>query len=220
MIAMDKIGILNPSPLIRLGLDKFLVSLNPRITGVRMFASIDPFLIKQDTCDLALLICDLSGTNTPEHLQADALKALCHHHPGLRLIVYSYNRTEEMAHKLEHSPQISLISRYETLPVTTEYFLQALDGFKVCSPLFRAQIEKYKTISRTLAKKLTGTEIRVLENLFQGISIAEMSYRFSCNVKTLSAQKRSAMRKLGVGSDGELFSLKGMAHNLPALRAR
>lgn len=214
MIYMEKIGILNDSPLNLLGLEQFLLSLNPRISGIQKFTSAEPLLLKGTACNLELLVCDLVALEGTADYRAKVLKTLCSLYPRLRLVIYSYNRNADLLQNLDHSTQISLISRHETLQITQEYFLQVLAGFKVCSPFIRSEIVKYTSISMTLAKKLTDNEIQVLESLFSGISIAEMSYRFKRNVKTLSAHKRSAMRKLGVVSDAALYSLQSHLSNM------
>ncbi|MBV6817988.1 LuxR C-terminal-related transcriptional regulator [Rahnella sp. PD12R] len=216
MISINRIGILNDSPLMRLGLKRFLYSLNPRMAGVRSFVSAGPLLLSKNQDIPELLICDFPVSHGEMHQRAEELLALCHLYPRLRLIVYSYNRTAESLQQLGRSPRISLISRYETLPAMKDCFVQALNGNQIISPIIRAEIDAFRHVSKTVTKALTGSEIEVLNNLFSGVSIAEMSYRLNGNIKTLSGYKRSAMRKLGVGNNAQLFSLRDVIRTILA----
>jgi len=54
---------------------------------------------------------------------------------------------------------------------------------------------------------LTNKEKMVIEYLQSGFSVSQTAARFNRSIKTISTQKRSAMRKLGITSERELFQL-------------
>ncbi len=60
---------------------------------------------------------------------------------------------------------------------------------------------------------LTRKELEVLRDLFSGLSVSQIAKKQQRSVKTISAQKVSAMRKLGTSNDHELIMFLA-AHNL------
>lgn len=55
---------------------------------------------------------------------------------------------------------------------------------------------------------LTHREREVLRCCLDGLSVTAIGRKFSRSIKTISAQKQSAYRKLGLRSDNELFKLR------------
>lgn len=55
---------------------------------------------------------------------------------------------------------------------------------------------------------LTLREREVLRCCLDGLSVTEVADKFSRSIKTISTQKQSAFRKLGLRSDNELFRLR------------
>lgn len=60
---------------------------------------------------------------------------------------------------------------------------------------------------------LSSREIEVLRYFLSGIAVGDIADKMNRSVKTISSQKISAMRKLGVNTDHELIML-GLCHNL------
>ncbi|MGL4907426.1 MAG: LuxR C-terminal-related transcriptional regulator, partial [Plesiomonas sp.] len=58
-----------------------------------------------------------------------------------------------------------------------------------------------------LLEALTPKEREVLRCYINGMTVSEISLKFSRSVKTISAQKQSARRKLNIESDRDLFML-------------
>jgi DNA-binding NarL/FixJ family response regulator len=55
---------------------------------------------------------------------------------------------------------------------------------------------------------LTLREREVLRCCLAGMSVTQVADKFSRSIKTISTQKQSAFRKLGLGSDNELFRIR------------
>jgi DNA-binding NarL/FixJ family response regulator len=58
------------------------------------------------------------------------------------------------------------------------------------------------------AQSLTLREREVLRCCLDGLSVTNIATKFSRSIKTISAQKQSAYRKLGLRTDHELFKLR------------
>lgn len=56
--------------------------------------------------------------------------------------------------------------------------------------------------------RLSAKEKMVVEYLHAGLSVSQTALRLSRSVKTISSQKRSAMRKLGIVRDSGIFKLE------------
>lgn len=56
--------------------------------------------------------------------------------------------------------------------------------------------------------KLTPREGEVLRCFLDGLSVSQIAAKFSRDINTISTQKQSAFRKLGIRSDNELFKLR------------
>ena len=59
-----------------------------------------------------------------------------------------------------------------------------------------------------LLKTLTPREMEVVRCYLTGMSLGQIAQKFARHVKTISGQKQSALRKLGLRSDAELFLFK------------
>lgn len=60
---------------------------------------------------------------------------------------------------------------------------------------------------------LTLREREVLRCCLAGMSVTQVAEKFSRSIKTISTQKQSAFRKLGLSSDNELFRMRSQLEN-------
>lgn len=199
--------IMEESPLARLGMEHFVLSLSKPIRCVARVSSVGQLLSAPDVQPLNLLVSELSGEQETVQQGAEGLLRLCHHRPEICQIIYTYSHSGEALYALRRCPQVSLISREEPILQTQAYFLEALAGRRVCSPLIQQAIDQYVYETEVIAERLTPSEYRVLGHLSRGESLVTIARQLKCSVKTISAHKRNAMHKLGVNNDAGLFSL-------------
>lgn len=80
----------------------------------------------------------------------------------------------------------------------------AVAGRTFLSDTIRQQFDEY-CVANTLADvRLSAREIEVVRLYVSGMSITQIADRLSRSVKTVSRQKRDAMRKLGIDHDSRL----------------
>ncbi|WP_336777966.1 response regulator transcription factor [Pantoea sp. USHLN256] len=60
----------------------------------------------------------------------------------------------------------------------------------------------------TSLSSLSPKELEVIRCFLTGMTVTDISEKFNRSIKTISGQKQSAMRKLGVKADHELFIIK------------
>lgn len=205
---MINLAILEESPLIRLGLEHFLMSLSPDIREIEKAASVTQLLHDIPEKRLDLLVCDLASSLESSEQIVERLVEICHARPLTRLVIYTYSHCGELLYKLHRLSQISLISRQEKQKKTGECFLRVLAGFKVCSPIIQIDIDNHVRESHIIQQNLTPSEFEVLTYLYEGLSLSDIACQLNRSLKTLSTHKRNAMHKLGVETDAGLFLLK------------
>lgn len=202
------LAIMEESPLVRVGIEHFVLSLYQAVHCVARVGSVHDLLSIPGTQPFDLLVSELAGEQETTRQGVDGLLQLCHHRPDIRQIIYTYSRSGELLYALRRFPQVSLISREETEGQTEAYFLQALTGLRVCSSLIQQTIDQYARKIEAIALRLTPSEYQVLGYLFRGESMAGIASRLKRSIKTISAHKRNAMHKLGVDNDAGLFSFR------------
>ena len=135
--------------------------------------------------------------------------ALCTQLPELRVIVYTRCQNAEEVGRLLNQPNISIVARDDALPLVAEFFNRVLLGERVLSPQIGAFLAPSVSGEEAATRKLTRCESDVLAFLFNGMSLRQIAELQRRSIKTISAHKCSAMRKLQVKNDSELFSLHG-----------
>lgn len=156
-----------------------------------------------------VLITELDGEDETPAKGREALLALCTQLPELRVIAYTRCRNAEELGRLLPQPNVSIVARDDALPLVAEFFNRVLLGERVLSPQIGTFLAPSVSADEVFTRKLTRCETDVLAFLFNGMSLRQIAELQRRSIKTISAHKCSAMRKLQVKNDSELFSLHG-----------
>ncbi|AOJ91212.1 LuxR family transcriptional regulator [Burkholderia sp. MSMB0856] len=149
--------------------------------------------------------------------------------PTTRILVCSeYERADTIARLFELGVN-GFIGRTQSLDDHAEAVRKVAAG----NTYFSARIMRPKPTTDTFAHPppgpdgapalisrpdLTARERTVLEYYLRGLSITQIADRVGRSYKTISSQKQSAYRKLGVSNDAELIAM--LSHNGRASRDR
>lgn len=199
--------LIGQSPLLRLGMEAFSKQLD--VTTVSYF-SLEDFIsdsARTETDSHMIWLDFISPVEDFEHLSRQIV-ALCDANPSYKIIGFCRIHYLEHLCTLSQCPQISLISNQENLVALDAYTALALKGERVVSPKMAAELHKFQAIRSTIRHALTQGEIQVLARMCDGMNFRNISRLSGQDAKTVSAHKRSAMRKLGVANDIELFKLR------------
>lgn len=152
-----------------------------------------------------ILVTDIQSAE--ENLQEglEALLKINAQFPDMSIVVYtSCHDGNELRTLLNHY-NISVIARAESLTDTEAYFRQAFEKKRVLSPGICSDLARINKTHRATTAKLTPSEMSVLRLLFNGLDLQQIARMKQLSIKTISAHKCNAMRKLEAKTDSELF---------------
>ncbi|MCA1322978.1 response regulator transcription factor [Herbaspirillum sp. alder98] len=215
-----RIALLDDHAVVRYGLAGRLAE-EPDFQVVGMFSSSKEMMAGLRMTPADILLIDYSlGSNDIDGL--NLIRALRVHFPEGRILVSSshYNpATIAMAMRagargfVGKSQELSeLILAIRTVFVGRIYINDAMDA-ELSSMNGRDQLQ-YQGGDEPVSDSLIGNselsprEREVLRCCLEGMSVTQIAEKFARSVKTISGQKQSAFRKLGVRSDNELFKIQ------------
>jgi len=201
------IALMDSHPLALLGLTALVQSITPasniliqetslgRISEALMYQSVD------------ILITDLQSAEESLQEGQDVLLQLASQFPDLNIVVYTFCHDSEALWKLFNQHNISLIARGKSVADTEGYFKKAFAQQRVLSPKICDALSHINDNNDRVISSLTRSEMDVLKLLLTGMDLQQIAKMKALSIKTVSAHKCNAMRKLGVKSDSELFML-------------
>lgn len=153
-------------------------------------------------------ITDLSMPGDPRHNDGLGLISyIANHFPQTHILVVtmmsnplvmaSLYKAGASGVVLKSDPPDTLKAALETIRIGRQFFHPSLMAQQsICK----------QTPDIQLADALSRKEIEVLRRFINGQSLKDIAYDLSRSIKTISNQKRSAMRKLHVSNDQELIT--------------
>lgn len=155
-----------------------------------------------------LLITDLSCCKSANDAQIMQIYQLCQRQPQLRVIIYSNPLRGTEVSLLSRLAQVSFILRNSPLDEFKQAIAIVISGEMYASEKINYQEEL--VIDKTAEKLhlLTNCEKDVLAHLLCGKTLTDISSLYCRSIKTISAHKCNAMRKLEAKNVAELFLIK------------
>lgn len=222
-----RIALLDDHAVVRYGLAGRL-SEEPDFQVVGMFATSKEMMTALRTTPADLLLIDYSlGSNDIDGL--NLIRALKVRFPESKILVSSshYNpATVALAMKagargfVGKSQELTeLIQAIRTVSLGRVH-LNNVMAAELSSMLSSEALDAAKTseapVSDSLAEsnELSPREREVLRCCLDGMTVTQIAEKFARSVKTISGQKQSAFRKLGVRNDSELFKIQHQLEDL------
>lgn len=154
-----------------------------------------------------VLVTDLQSTEENPHEGLDILLRLGAQFPDLNVVVYTFCHDSNALRQLLNQQNFSVIARGESMSDTEDFFKKAFVQKRILSPKICSNLARINQNNESVTSRLTRSEIDVLKHLFNGMDLQQIAGMKQLSIKTISAHKCNAMRKLGVLSDSELFVL-------------
>jgi len=154
---------------------------------------------------LATLRCDTLVTDyaMPGGTHADGLsmlRFLRQRHPALRIVVHTMQESPAVLVQIVRCGVLGIVSKADA----AGHLAAALETARVGTPYFSPAIQRLLDAERTARDALSPRETEVIRLYLSGLRTEQIAQQLHRSKQTISTQKRSAMRKLGVDHDAAL----------------
>jgi DNA-binding NarL/FixJ family response regulator len=146
----------------------------------------------------------------PGGLAGDGLESVRHfkvRYPGVALVVLTMETGVEALQQVMALGVNALVSKRDRLDLIRVAIVTALARECYIGPAVRALISDATEARRLdfVRQMLSRRELEVFTLYASGLGVTEIALRLDRSVKTISAQKCTAMRKLALHNDAEIF---------------
>ncbi|SCK26470.1 response regulator transcription factor [Vogesella sp. LIG4] len=156
------------------------------------------------------------------------IKLLRTRYPGVKILVLSASHNKATVNMVMHAGAQGFVGKDEEVPELVRAIRSVANGRKrIKEELFTetghrlpqaadappdedAADDESPLLNR---QELSPREYEVLRCYLDGMSVTEIAEKFMRSVKTISTQKQSAYRKLGIHTDAELFKIRQQLEN-------
>lgn len=156
-------------------------------------------------CDLVFMDLYMSGGLYGDGLEA--VRQFKMRYPQVALVVLTMETEAAALRKVIALGVDGLISKRDRIDLIHVAAITALARECYLGPAVRSLIADATVAQRLdfVRQMLSRRELEVFRQYASGLGVTEIAARFGRSVKTISAQKCTAMRKLDLHSDAELF---------------
>lgn len=227
-----RIAIIDDHQLVLQGLSTLLAS-DPAIEIGGTFTSATQLLntLKTELFDLVIMDYELAPNDTDG---LNLIKTLTNRHSAVSILVVSshYNpATVALALRagvkgfVGKNGQSELILRAIHEIMAGKIFLEDKMAHQLANQVRHGELLSFESGNANNVQRaieltaLSPKEQEVIRCFITGMTVTEIADKFNRSLKTISGQKQSAMRKLGLKADHELFIIKDELLNLLNARA-
>jgi two-component system, NarL family, captular synthesis response regulator RcsB len=193
-------------PLVLLAIENIMNTFsNMRVVGRAMDATELFDEIDRHPCDLVLMDLYMPGEFGGDGF--DVVREFKSRYPGIALVVLTMETDATALQKVISLGVDGLISKRDRIDLIHVAVVTALARECYIGPAVRTLIADATLTQRLdyVRKMLSRRELDVFTQYASGYGVTEIAERVGRSVKTISAQKCTAMRKLSLQSDAELF---------------
>ncbi|RAS30933.1 response regulator transcription factor [Paraburkholderia bryophila] len=161
--------------------------------------------VERNLCDLVLMDLYMPGGFDGNGLEV--VRQFKLRFPGVRLVVLTMETEASALQKVISLGVDGLVSKRDRIDLIHVAVVTALARECYVGPAVRALIADATVTQRLdfVRTMLSRRELEVFTQYASGFGVTEIAARLGRSVKTISAQKCTAMRKLALQSDAELF---------------
>ena len=185
--------------------------------------------LKNKTCTADILLMDYSlGPSEIDGI--NLIKLLLTRHPGMKILVLSASHNKATVNMVMHAGAHGFVGKDEDIADLVRAIRSVASGrTHIKEQLFTETGHNLPQINTAAAtsgeehvsgeslllnrQELSPREYEVLRCYLDGMSVTEIAEKFMRSVKTISTQKQSAYRKLGIHTDAELFKIRHQLEN-------
>ncbi len=164
--------------------------------------------LAQTHCDV--LICDFAFDEDPEPDGLIMCEKVVRRFPDVKVIVVSQHDELARVKRIMTSGGSGFVSKSSAIQVLLFAIEEVLRGARYIDPETSKSLIGYMFNAGSdwpVDQLLSAREMEVLRHYVQGMSVTQIAQRTKRSMKTISAQKQSAMKKLGARNDVELIDI-------------
>jgi two-component system capsular synthesis response regulator RcsB len=161
-------------------------------------------LLDLHACDVVVSDIGMPGIHGGSNA-VSFLRRLLRHRPHPHVVVLTMICHAHMLSGLLHIGVTGVVDKRETVDALVDAVEAVAAGRVYLSGHARVAIELADTPSQPRAGMLSAREWEVFQLYVQGLALYEIAARLQRSGKTISTQKRSAMRKLGLTTENDLI---------------
>ncbi|MGN5049885.1 response regulator [Aeromonas veronii] len=200
-----KIILADDHPLILTGIRSLIEQITPHCEVVAEAYQVSNLLklLQQHHCDL--LITDFSMPGDTRSDGMVMIQQLRRDYPTLPIIVLTQIQNSGILQSLIQAGVNGLILKKSVINELADAIRQILLGHRYIGPAVKMLLANAGLAHHDNINPLTAKESEVVRLLASGMSVTQVADYLHRSVKTISTQKKSAMVRLGLQSDSELF---------------
>ena len=220
--AIWQIAVLDDHPLIGKAV-QYRLAQEPQLDLAGAFAQRQQLMAFLQRHPLDILVLDyMLGEDQLDGLQM--VKQLRLHYPQLKILVSSAVEKPAIVQLLLKAGVQGFVGKSHDQEVLIDAIHQICRGKRFLTPDMMLELDKFQESDREmhdyltprqagdditlLLRELSPREIEVIRCYLDGLSITQIAGKYARSRKTISGQKQTALRKLGLRSDLELFKYK------------
>lgn len=220
--AIWQIAVLDDHPLIGKAM-QYRLAQEPQLDLAGAFAQRQQLMAFLQRHPLDILVLDyMLGEDQLDGLQM--VKQLRLHYPQLKILVSSAVEKPAIVQLLLKAGVQGFVGKSHNQEVLIDAIHQICRGKRFLTPDMMLELDKFQESDREmhdyltprqagddislLLRELSPREIEVIRCYLDGLSITQIAGKYARSRKTISGQKQTALRKLGLRSDLELFKYK------------
>jgi two-component system capsular synthesis response regulator RcsB len=159
-----------------------------------------------DICPCDIVVSDIGMPDLDGQLNATPiLRRVLRHTPHPQIVVLTMICHLPTLSGLLHLGVAAIVDKRDTANALVEAIDAVVAGRQYLSNCVRNAFDEAGSFPQPRAGILSAREWHVFRLYVQGVSLQEIAARLNRSAKTISTQKRSAMRKLGLDSDAALI---------------
>ena len=206
-LSKSHIVIADDHPVMLLGLRGLLAQFEGiEIAGIARNSTEILAALSRQPCDILLTDYAMPGGMHGDGLHM--IEFVLRRYPALSILVVTMLENPTQIGRLVRFERLSVVSKLDDASHIAIGLSQVLDGARYLSPTIRQLLDSTgpDVNVRSRFSALSPRETDVIRLYLSGMSVSEIGVSLGRSVKTISTQKVSAMRKLGLRGDLDLFS--------------
>mgnify|MGYP003347351394 FL=1 len=159
--------------------------------------------LDRNPCDVLVTDYAMPGGNYGDGIPL--LSFILRRYPGVRVLVLTMMDNPAVLSAIAATGVQGVLSKSDDLTHIVPAVHAAMLGQSYFSPTARAILDASKETQGPGTQTLTRRESEVVRLFVSGLSVGEIAERLHRSKQTVSTQKNSAMRKLGLEREADLF---------------